>query len=446
MSPLLLSALYVPAALLYLPLLIYQMVFLKKNRRGWRQRFGGLPRRKSDRPCIWIHAVSLGEVNATQSLVEEIDKRLGGHDVVISATTDTGYAAALRHYPQRHVVRYPLDFSFAVNRAFDRIRPDAVILLELEAWPNFVTIAARRHIPVGIANGRLTEEKSMRRFGLPLVRSLARQMFSRIAWTAAQNEQYAARFRKLGARAESVTVTGTMKYDTALIAERVPGDRELACAMGIESGAPLLVAGSTGPGEEQMLLDAYAELRAEFPKLRLAIIPRKPERFAEVARLIEARGFGCRRRSVHPDDTQANATVATSQPTDDHSVILGDTMGELRKFYALADLVFVGRSLVPMGGSDMIEVAALARPMCFGPHTQNFVDVAETLLAAKAAVRLGDRSDLVRVARELLRDCGAAGEMGRRAQDVVRQNRGATQRTVDLLCASLGGCATADNR
>ena len=446
MSPLLLNALYVPAALLYLPLLLYQMVFLKKNRRGWRQRFGALPRREGDRPCIWIHAVSLGEVNATQSLVAEIDKRLPDYDVVISATTDTGYAAARRHYPERHVVRYPLDFSFAVNRALDRIRPDAVVLLELEAWPNFVTIAALRNIPVGIANGRLTEEKSMRRFGMPIVRSLARQMFSRIAWTAAQNEEYAARFRKLGARPETVRVTGTMKYDTALIAERVPGDQELARAMGIDSGEPLFVAGSTGPGEEEMLLGAYAELRTEFPRLRLAIIPRKPERFAEVARLIEGSGHGCRRRSAHPDDGQAEAAVATSPQTDDHPVILGDTMGELRKFYALADLVFVGRSLVPMGGSDMIEVAALARPMCFGPHTQNFSDVAEALLAAKAAVRLGDQGDLVRVVDESLRNRDAALDMGRRAQDVVRQNRGATQRTVDLLCASLGVGATADNR
>jgi 3-deoxy-D-manno-octulosonic-acid transferase len=445
MSPLLLNVLYVLAALLYLPFLVYQMVFLKKNRRGWRQRFGGLPRREGAGPCIWIHAVSLGEVNATQSLVVEINKRLPGYDVVISATTDTGYAAARRHYPQRHVVRYPLDFSFAVNRAFDRIRPDAVILLELEAWPNFVTIAARRNIPVGIANGRLTEEKSMRRFGLPVVRSLARQMFSRITWIAAQNEEYAARFRKLGARAENVTVTGTMKYDTALIAERVSGDRELGGAMGIEPEAPLFVAGSTGPGEEEMLLDAYSELRTDFPTLRLAIIPRKPERFAEVARLIEARGHVCLRRSSRPDDAPTTDVGATSQAAS-APVILGDTMGELRKFYALADLVFVGRSLVPMGGSDMIEVAALARPMCFGPYTQNFADVAETLLTAKAAVRVGDRADLARVVREFLRDRDAALEMGRRAQDVVRKNRGATQRTVDLLCASLGDGATADNR
>jgi len=237
-----------------------------------------------------------------------------------------------------------------------------------------------------------------------------------------------------------------MKYDTALIAERVPGDQELARAMGIDSGEPLFVAGSTGPGEEEMLLGAYAELRTEFPRLRLAIIPRKPERFAEVARLIEGSGYGCRRRSAHPGEANAEAAVATSPQTDDHPVILGDTMGELRKFYALADLVFVGRSLVPMGGSDMIEVAALARPMCFGPHTQNFSDVAEALLAAKAAVQLGDQGDLVRVVGESLRDRDAALDMGRRAQDVVRQNRGATQRTVDLLCASLGVGATADNR
>ena len=444
MPPLLLDVLYVPAALLYFPVLLYQMVFLKKNRRGWRQRFGFVPRRQGDRPCIWIHAVSLGEVNATRQLVAEIDKRLPDHDVVISTTTDTGYAAALRHYSSgvetarlAHVIHYPLDFSFAVRRALDRIRPDAVILLELEAWPNFVSIAARRNIPVGIANGRVTQGKSMKRFGLPIVRTLVRGMFSRIAWTAAQNDAYAERFSALGVRPETITVTGSMKYDTALIADRVPGDAELAEAMGIEPDAPLLVAGSTGPREEEMLLDVYAALRKEFPALRLAIIPRKPERFAEVARLIEARGHRCRRRSQQADGSTPYQATASPGPTTEPPVLLGDTMGELRKFYALADVVFVGRTLVPLGGSDLMEIAALARPMCFGLHTENFADVAQKLLSAQAAVRVMDKTHLAPAVGRLLQDRTAAAAMGHRAQEVVRRNRGATKKTVALLCRSL---------
>ena len=199
MPSLLLDLLYIPVALMYLPLLLYQMLVLKKNRRGWRERFGFVPRRSSRKPCIWIHAVSLGEVNATRNLVAEIESRLPEYDIAISATTDTGFAAARRHYSDKLVFRYPLDFSFAVNRTLNRIQPGAVVLMELEVWPNFITLATRRKIPIGIANGRVTEEKSMRRFRMPLLRTLAKSMFSKIAWVAAQNETYAARFEALGA-------------------------------------------------------------------------------------------------------------------------------------------------------------------------------------------------------------------------------------------------------
>lgn len=432
-----LDLLYVPAALAYLPVLLYQMVALKKNRRGWRQRLGGVPRRAGDRACVWIHAVSLGEVNATQRLVSEIGDRRPDADVVISATTDTGYAAARRLYPDRLVFRYPLDFSFCVNRALDRLRPSAVVLMELEVWPNFLALTARRGVPVGVANGRVTEDKSMRRFGRPFVRGLARTMFSRIAWIAAQDDVYAERFRRLGARPEAVSVTGTMKYDTAVIGDHIPGDAALAAAMGLSRRSPLVVGGSTGPGEEALLLDAYAELLPQVQGLQLALIPRKPERFGEVAALIEARGYACRRRSRRPDkQPEPREEPIGSEPIP---VFLGDTMGELRKFYALADAVFVGRSLSPMGGSDLMEVAALGRPMCFGPHTENFAEVARKLLDSRAALRLDGPEDLVSALRRMLEDQTWAAEMGRRAQAIVQANTGATRRTVDLLCRALDG-------
>lgn len=454
MHPLLLDCIYIPVALLYLPLLLYQMLVLKKNRRGWKERLGSIPRRAGDRPCIWIHAVSLGEVNATKSLVTEIANRLPDCEIVISATTDTGYAAARRHYPDNLVFRYPLDFSFAVKRAFNRIRPDAIVLMELEAWPNFIELAARQGIPVGIANGRLTEKKSMRRYRVPLIRGVARRMFSKLAWTAAQNRTYATRFEALGARPESITVTGSMKYDTALTAGPPSGDSELSEALDIDRAAPLIVAGSTGPGEEAMLLDAFDALRSEFASAQLAIIPRKPERFDEVARLIETRGYRCRRRSEHPNSVEARVpndgdrSSTTSkhasanrpgakQEHDPPAVFLGDTMGELRRFYTLADAVFVGRSLVPLGGSDLMEVAALGKPMCFGPHVENFADTAEALLAAGAALPVRDGAGLETVLCHLLREMDQVRAMGARAQDVIRRNTGATRKTVDLLCRSL---------
>ncbi|MBN2562730.1 MAG: 3-deoxy-D-manno-octulosonic acid transferase [Phycisphaerae bacterium] len=450
MPPLLLDLAYIPLAILYLPWLLYQMLVLKKNRRGWGERFGFIKRRlgPNRKPCIWIHAVSLGEVNATRSLVTEIERRLPAYDIVISTTTDTGYAAARRHYPAKQVFRYPLDFSFVVGRVLDRIRPDAIVLMELEVWPNFVRLARRRGIPVGIGNGRVTEERSMRRFRKPLVRGLTRRMFAGITWTAAQNETYAARFEELGIPKDRIAVTGTMKYDTAIIADSVPGDDRLARALGIDSDRPLFVAGSTGPGEEELLLTSHSELRSDHPDLQLAIIPRKPERFDEVARLVEARGFECRRRSHHPDSTSRRLQPArtgddqeggdAAASNDRITVILGDTMGELRKFYALADAVFVGRSLVPMGGSDLMEAAGLGCPMCFGPHVENFADVAEQLIRANAAVQLDDPRDLAPTLRRFLEDREGAHVMGRMAQDVVRRNTGATAKTVDLLCKCLG--------
>ena len=425
---------YLPLALLYLPILLYQMIVLKKNRRGWRERFGGVPVREGDRRCIWIHGVSLGEVNATPTLIAELKRRLPDVDVVISSTTDTGYAAANRHYPNQIVFRFPLDFSFALRRVFRRIRPDAIVLMELEIWPNLLRLTSRRGIPVGIANGRITEEKSMRRFSKPIVRNLARDMVSKLAWIAAQDETYAERFRRLGAPDDRVIAAGSLKFDTAVVADEIDGDRELARAMGIATDAPLIVAGSTGPGEEPILLDAYDRLRETNDSLQLAIIPRKPERFDEVARQIESRGYGCIRRSARPNGANALALDQTNSTT---TIFLGDTMGELRKFYSLATVVFIGRSLVPMGGSDLMEVAALAKPMCYGPHVENFADMDRQLTAVDAAVKVTDADTLARTFAEMLKNTPDATERGRRARQVVLENQGATVKIADLICESL---------
>lgn len=279
----------------------------------------------------------------------------------------------------------------------------------------------------------------MRRFRIPVVRRVARRMFSQIAFVAAQDETYAARFRELGVPADRVHTIGSMKYDTAVIGDSVAGDAELAAAMGIDRAVPFIVAGSTGPDEEAIVLDAFESLAAQRPALQLAIIPRKPERFDEVARLIASRGFACVRRSQCRDGESHSATDTAPR------VYLGDTMGELRKFYALATIVFVGRSLVPLGGSDLMEVAGLGKPMCFGPFVDNFADAAGQLLADEAAVQItppaadhaAAAASLSAVLTKLLAAPETARAMGRRAQEVVRRNTGATRRTVDLLARTL---------
>ncbi|MCH8965414.1 MAG: hypothetical protein IIB58_10670 [Planctomycetes bacterium] len=335
-----------------MPVLIYQMVCQDKNRGGWRERFGHIAPREGDRACIWIHAVSVGEVNATCALVQQIRNAFLDVEIVISSTTDTGYARAKTLYPDLKVCRYPLDFSWMIHRALDRLRPTVIVLMELEVWYNLATIAAGRGVKVCVANGRFTE-RSARRFGL--IRPLVRRMFSTLAWVGAQNEQIAERFRRAGVRAECVDVVGSLKWDTATIAEHVEGEQELAEALGIRRDRPLVVLGSSGPGEEEMMIDACEQLPVELNEVQLAIVPRKPERFREVARLIEKKGRSCFKRSEQPDGSLPPTN------TSGRGIVLGDTMGELRKFYSLSDVVMVGRTLVPMGGSDPMEIAALGK-------------------------------------------------------------------------------------
>ncbi len=415
---------YLVTAVFYAPVLIYQMVFMGKNRRGWWQRFGHIKPRTGERKCVWIHAVSVGEVNATRALVQQIRNSFLDVEVVISTTTDTGYARAKELYCDLRVFRYPLDFSWVVRRVLRRIRPTAIVLMELEVWYNLATIAASLGVKVCVANGRFTERSARR---LKLLGPLGRPMFAALAWVGAQDEAIADRFKDAGVPADRVEIVTSMKWDTATIAKHVDGEQELATAVGIRRDRPLIVLGSSGPGEEELFIDACDQLPVELNDTQLAIVPRKPERFKEVVRLIERKGRNCYRRSELPD--------GSLPPTNSsgRGVVLGDTMGELRKFYSLSDVVIVGRSLVPMGGSDPMEVAALGKPVIVGPHMKNFADPVARLEEAGAVARVESVADLSRRLREILADPQLRRDMGQRALRVVKQNQGATAQTVERL-------------
>lgn len=388
-----------------------------------RLRSGRVPERQDDGPAVMIHAVSVGEINATPALVRLLRNARPDLHIVISTTTETGRDRAFELYekePHVSVVRYPLDFSGAVRRALDAIRPDVVVLMELELWPNFLRECERRGIPVILANGRLTE-KSYRNYKRG--KAITRAMFRRLAVACVQDEEYAKRFIDCGVPADRVKVTGTMKFDTAQIADTLPGAREIADSVGLVPGRePIWVCGSTGPGEEKLIVREYRVLLKKIPKLRLVVVPRKPERFDEVADLIESLKFQVVLRSdpIVPRDPAIPP------------VILGDTMGELRKFYSLADVVFVGRSLVDLGprqhGSDMIEPAALGKPTIVGPFTGNFADAMRKLKAAEAVMEVPDARSLAESVAVLIGTPAEAQAMGRRAQTVVRQEQGATAR------------------
>jgi len=435
---------YVFAGLAYLPVALYQAIVLGKNRRGWGERFGSVPLRDAGKPRIWIHAVSLGEINATPRLVDALRARLPDHDIVVSTTTDTGFARAVQLYGADHVFRFPLDFSLVISRVLRRIRPTLIVLVELEVWYNLTCMATARGVPIAVVNGRLTERSARR---LLLLGPFCRQMFRGLTWVGAQDEAIADRFRRVGVPSDRIEVTGSMKWDSASVATDVDGADALQRALGLDGARPLWVCGSTGPGEEAMLLDAYRKLtRSDATAVRasqegganssdtsppiLVIVPRKPERFDEVARLIERAGYVCVRRSDHTD-----ASEPPRPTTEKPVVILGDTMGELRKFYSLATVVFVGRTLVPMGGSDPMEVAALSKPMIVGPHTDNFRLPVAALRDADAIETVETADELAGVVARLIRDGDAAQRMGTRAREVVLRHQGATRQTVDALAA-----------
>ena len=401
---------------------------------AFKQRMGHVAATAPAGPSLLLHAVSVGELNAARGLIDGLRRQHPGLHVIVSTTTQTGRdraAALYGHDAGVTLISYPLDFSAAVSRVLDTLKPAAVVLMELELWPNFLAACESRQIPVVLANGRITEH-SYKQFRLGKV--LTRRMFRRLAAACVQERTYADRFVELGADPAAVHVTGTMKFDTAA-APIDPAARDaLAADLGLTH--PLWVAGSTGPGEEELVLQTYHALREDFPGLRLAIVPRKPERFDEVAALIERAGHVCVRRSLR----QAPVSGTQSPP-----VVLGDTMGELRNFYAVADVAFVGRTLVDLGekqhGSDMIEPCALGKPTVVGPFTGNFAEVMNALRAGDGIVTVAGAEGLTDAVAKLLRDPGEVGANGRA---VVERERGATARTLAVFAPVLTGRLTAD--
>ncbi len=422
---LILDIFYFLGLLLAIPMILWRMIRHGRYRARWGQRlFGRVPRLKHNGRVIWIHGVSLGEVNASLLLANELREQIPGSHLVISSTTDTGLAAALRLYGNANdatVIQWPLDFSLTAAAALRRIQPDLVVMLEGEAWPNFLSACNRHHIPTVIVNARISPNKGYPRY--KKLGPIAPWLFNKLTRIGCQTQEYADLFASLGVREDKLCVTGMMKYDATATDTTMTGVDELAEAMGI-SGRKIVVAGGTGPGEEALVLDEWDSLHAEFPDATLVIVPRKPERFEEVARLIESRGYTLRRRSQLPDGSAA--------PTaDEQTVLLIDAMGELKKLYALAACIFVGRSLVAMGGSDMIEAAALGKPTCFGPHTFNFPQADD--LAEQGCVRVADSAALGKTLRRWLTDPAEAQIGADSAKQFVLAQQGASRRNVQMI-------------
>lgn len=403
-------------------------------RRHWGERlglYGGKPAADGAAPLsIWVHAVSVGETRAAEPLVDALLAAYPQCRIVLTHMTPTGRAAGQSLFAKhgaRLVQSYlPYDTATMVRSFIRHFAPRVCILMETEVWPNLIAVCGQRQVPVVLANARLSERslRKSRRFG-----SLLLDAARGIALVAAQTAADAERVRSLGVR--RVEITGSIKFDVVVPETALATGAALRGAIG---GRPVLLCASTREGEEELILDAFERAHGDFPaEVLLLVVPRHPQRFDEVEQMIAARGLSVARRSALALDG------ATTSPALAHGVqvLLGDSMGEMFAYYAACDCAFVGGSLLPLGGQNLIEPAALGKPILIGPHTFNFALVTEDALAAGGALRVADGAELMSQAARLLGDHAGRTRMGRQALAFANQHRGATQRTLALLPALL---------
>lgn len=423
MLPYLLNLAYLAAISFASPWLLYQALRKGKYREGLAEKFfGQVPRRDDGRPCIWLHAVSVGEVNLLPGPIAEITRRWPDWECVVSTTTMTGFALAKKKFPTLTVFYCPLDFTWAVRNAIERIHPNLLILAELELWPNLVRAARQSGAKVAIINGRLSD-RSFR--GYARLRPFVTQVLQSVDLIAAQNQECAERFLALGAALDRVHVTGSIKFDGAKTDRRNPATMNLRRLAGIDDDDLVFLAGSTQDPEESLAVETYRRLSREFPQLRLIVVPRHPDRFESVARMLADSGIAWQRRT----------RLETEGPDSKARVLLVDAVGELGAWWGAAHIAFVGGSLGKRGGQNMIEPAAYGAAVSFGPNTQNFRDIVAALLSADAAVVVHDGIEMTSFVRQMLADRELAAALGQRAQRLVASQLGATSRTLDLIAA-----------
>jgi 3-deoxy-D-manno-octulosonic-acid transferase len=418
------------------PYFAYQALRYRKYITNLRQRLGYLPVsfNLDGEESIWIHAVSVGEALTARALIEDLKKRYPALRLFVSTTTIAGQQVASREIKDADALFYfPLDFPFIVERTLRLVKPRLFIMMETEIWPNLLRACRRTDVRTVVANGRISGRSYPR---YRLVRPLFRRVLSDIDRFCMQSRESADRLIDLGADPARVIVTGNLKFDSLRAAVAAGPNRGLHRVLRffrVPANRPVVIAGSTMRGEEIVVLRAFERVRASAPQALLIIAPRHPERFDEVERLAREEGFRTVRRS--------QLAIDENPPAD---VVVLDTIGELAQIYRLGTIVFVGGSLVPTGGHNILEPAAFGRPILFGPHMQNFKEIAATFLEAHAAIQVRDEWELEAAFRELLGDPARCGALGRAAQAIVEANHGARDRTLDAIAALLppGGTPT----
>ena len=431
-------------AILAAPYFLIQGLRRGKHLHNLTERFGKLPalvhaRANSEPGAIWIHAVSVGETLAALRLVHQLKERFPDRRLVFSTTTATGQQLARERFGADAAVFYfPFDWSFAVRRAFRAVRPSVVVILETEIWPNFLRVASSNQVPVVFVNGRLSE-RSFRRYrrGFAWVgfflKPFLRRVFSTASLFLMQSKEDAGRLLSLGAPVEKVHVSGNLKYDQEL-ASSSPLTDWLEAEVQRGERRPLVVAGSVVAHEEPLILIAFGILQGEWRRALLVLAPRKPERFEAAADFInESHRKFIRRSALPAQPSSPDHPGLKSVLPDDASVVLLDSVGELAGLYRAADAVFVGGSLVPSGGHNILEPAAFAKVPVFGPSMENFKEVAANFLAAGAAIQVDSPEDLGVAWIELVKDAARREQMGSAAKHLVESSRGATARALESI-------------
>ena len=402
---------------LLIPPVIQRLLWRGLRNRGYWQRWGerfGFAARPAG-PVLWVHAVSVGEVRAAVPLVRALQRDYPDHRVLVTTMTPTGSATVRDLFGASVAHCYvPYDLPTAVARFLDCTRPQLALIMETELWPNLFHACHTRRIPLVLANVRMSEKSAN---GYRWFRSLTRATLANVSRIGAQSIEDAERMRDLGATAAEVT--GSIKFELTVPADLAERARALRSGFGAR---PVWVAASTRDGEESQVLDAFARVQEDFPDALLVLVPRHPERFDPVARLCEQRGHTLVRRS---------AGAASVEPGT--HILLGDTMGELLLFYAAADVAFIGGSLQPLGGQNLLESLAVGTPVVFGPHMFNFSEISSMALARGAARQVSDSVGLARVVAEYLSDAQNRQAAGRAGRKMVEENRGSLERTLALV-------------
>lgn len=429
-----LNAIYLLAVIGLFPYVLWRR--MARNRpfgNPWQRLFGFAPRPAGDRPVVWLHAVSVGEVNQLETLVGELGRRRPELQFVISTTTATGMSLLQKKHPELTSFYFPWDFSWAVRNAMKRVRPKLIILTELEVWPNFMDAADSLGIPVAIINGRLGE-KSFR--GYRHLGRFARNMFGKLAQVITQDAEYAERFAAAGVAANRIHIAGSIKYDAAIRQAALhrgnsgtPEPGSMASWIGQETGQLLWVAGSTQEGEDPMIARVWRRVKKLAPGLRLCIVPRHPHRGPQIRASLQEDGFRVCLRSE-------NAGPADVEDPNE-TVMVVDTIGELGACWALADIAFIGGSFGSRGGQNMLEPAAAGCATCFGPDTWNFRQIVADMKAFAAGVEVADEASLELFVLRAARDEAFRTGLAARAMQFVNTKSGATRRTADLLCQIL---------